>query len=165
MTPDPRFQACVDNSALQISIQNILSPMETSSWCIFIPTSAYAACFSRDFAKKNNSLHTAHCTVRVICVYVYVYLYIYIYKYVPGSKLLILWIVIPSLIGNPFNMYMNHYDWVDDHPRTQGTNGSLDPGTYVYVCICEKHVPLQYFLACLSGQAHQTQKQGKGSDD
>ena len=38
--------------------------------------------------------------------------------------------VIPSLIGNPYNGYINPYYWVDDHPLLYGNNGSLDPGTY-----------------------------------
>ena len=49
---------------------------------------------------------------------------------VPGSKLLILGMVITPLIGHPYNGYIiNPYYWVDDHPLTQGTNGSLDPST------------------------------------
>ena len=31
---------------------------------------------------------------------------------------------------NPFNGYINPYNWVDDHPLLYGNNGSLDPGTY-----------------------------------
>ena len=37
--------------------------------------------------------------------------------------------VIPPLIGNPYNGYINPYYWVDDHPLLYGNNGSLDPGT------------------------------------
>ena len=48
---------------------------------------------------------------------------------VPGSELLILGMVIPPLIGNPYNGYINHYDWVDDHPLLCGNNGSLDLST------------------------------------
>ena len=51
--------------------------------------------------------------------------------YVPGSKLLILGMVIQPLIGNPYNEYINPYYWVDDHPLLYGNNGSLDPSTYV----------------------------------
>ena len=36
----------------------------------------------------------------------------------------------PTFNRNPYNGYINPYYWVDDHPLTQGTNGSLDPGTY-----------------------------------
>ncbi len=36
--------------------------------------------------------------------------------------------VIPPLIGNPYNGYINPYYWVDDHPLLYGNNGSLDPG-------------------------------------
>ena len=38
------------------------------------------------------------------------------HPYVPGSKLLVLGMVIPPLIGNPYNGYINPYCWVDDHP-------------------------------------------------
>ncbi len=48
---------------------------------------------------------------------------------VPGSKLLVLGMVIQPLIGNPYNGYINSYYWVDDHPLLYGNNGSLDPGT------------------------------------
>ena len=49
--------------------------------------------------------------------------------YVPWSKVAILGMVIPPLIGNPNNGYINPYYWVDDHPLLYGNNGSLDPGT------------------------------------
>ena len=39
--------------------------------------------------------------------------------------------VIPPLIGNPYNGYINPYYWVDDHPLLYGNNGSLDPSTYI----------------------------------
>ena len=45
----------------------------------------------------------------------------------PGSKLLVLGMVIQPLIGNPYNGYINPYYWVDDHPLLCGNNGSLDP--------------------------------------
>ena len=47
----------------------------------------------------------------------------------PGSKLLLLGMVIQPLIGNPYNGYIHPYYWVDDHPLLYGNNGSLDPGT------------------------------------
>ena len=50
--------------------------------------------------------------------------------YEPGSKLVVLGMVIPPLIGNPYNGYINPYYWVDDHPLLYGNNVSLDPGTY-----------------------------------
>ena len=53
-----------------------------------------------------------------------------LWLYVPRSKLLILGMVIPPFIGNPYNGYINPYYWVDDHPLLYGNNGSLDPGTY-----------------------------------
>ena len=39
-----------------------------------------------------------------------------IYLYVPGSKLPILGMVIPPLIGKPCNGHINPYYKVDDHP-------------------------------------------------
>ena len=47
----------------------------------------------------------------------------------PGSKLLVLGIVIQPLKGNPYNGYINPYYSVDDHPLLYGNNGSLDPST------------------------------------
>ena len=38
--------------------------------------------------------------------------------------------VIPPLIGNPYNWYIKPYHKVDDHPLLYGNNGSLDPGTH-----------------------------------
>ena len=51
-------------------------------------------------------------------------------SYVPWSKVAILGMVIPPLIGNPYNGYINPYYWVDDHPLLYGNNVSLDPSTY-----------------------------------
>ena len=42
----------------------------------------------------------------------------------PGSKLVVLGMVIPPLIGNPYNGYINPYYWVDDYPLLYGNNGS-----------------------------------------
>ena len=50
--------------------------------------------------------------------------------YAPGSELLIFWMVIPPLVGDPYNGYINPYYWLDDHPPSYGNHGSLDPGTY-----------------------------------
>ena len=70
-------------------------------------------------------------------------------KYEPGSKLVVLGMDIPPLIGNPYNWYINPYYWVDDHPLLYGNNGSLDPSTYEicvvikiswYVCIYTYHI-------------------------
>ena len=36
----------------------------------------------------------------------------------------------PTFNRNPYNGYINPYDWVDDHPLLYGNNGSLDPGTH-----------------------------------
>ena len=54
--------------------------------------------------------------------------------YEPGSKLVVLGMAIPPLIGNPYNGYINPYYWVDDHPPLYGNNGSLDPSTYIQHC-------------------------------
>ena len=53
--------------------------------------------------------------------------------YEPGSKLLVLGMVIQPLIGNPYNGYINPYYWVDDHPLLYGNNVSLGPSTYKYI--------------------------------
>ena len=53
-----------------------------------------------------------------------------IYLHEPGSKLLVLGMVIQPLIGNPYNGYINPYYWVDDHPLLYGNNVSLDPSTH-----------------------------------
>ena len=50
--------------------------------------------------------------------------------YVPWSKVAILGMVIPPLIGIliiGYNWYIKPYYWVDDHPLLYGNNGSLDP--------------------------------------
>ena len=51
----------------------------------------------------------------------------------PWSKVAILGMVIQPLVGNPYNGYIKPYYWVDDHPLLYGNNGSLDPGTYVFI--------------------------------
>ena len=67
--------------------------------------------------------------------------------YEPGSKLLVLGMVIQPLIGNPYNGYINPYKWVDDHPLLYGNNGSLDPSTYMIPTN-----PLQPFSEYFSGK-------------
>ena len=57
--------------------------------------------------------------------------------YVPGSKLLVLGMVIQPLIGNPYDGYINPYYKVDDHPLLYGNNGGLDPSTY-QVIFCSR---------------------------
>ena len=42
-----------------------------------------------------------------------------------GSKLLILGMVTPPLIGNPYNEYMNPHHSVDDHLLLNGNNGEF----------------------------------------
>ena len=56
-----------------------------------------------------------------------------LFTHEPGSKLLVLGMVIQPLIGNPYNGYINPYYWVDDHPLLYGNNGSLDPSTHGHV--------------------------------
>ena len=63
-------------------------------------------------------------------IYIISYNYHILYTYEPGSKLLVLGMVIQPLIGNPYNVYINPYNWVDGHPLLCGYNGSLDPSTY-----------------------------------
>ena len=56
--------------------------------------------------------------------------------HVPGSKLLILGMVIPPLIGNPYNGYINPYE-VYDHPYSyhRKTMGVYTPSTYDIILI------------------------------
>ena len=37
------------------------------------------------------------------------------------------------LIGNPYNGHINPYYFFDDHPLLYGNDGSLDPGTFVFI--------------------------------
>ena len=46
-----------------------------------------------------------------------------------GQEFAIWGMVIPPLIGNPYNGYINPYYWVDDYPL-HGNNGSLEPITH-----------------------------------
>ncbi len=64
--------------------------------------------------------------------------------YEPGSKLVVLGMVIPPLIGNPYNGYINPYYWVDDHPLLYGNNGSLDPSTYENFSLEPRKKPLTF---------------------
>ena len=59
----------------------------------------------------------------------------------PGSKLLVLRMVIQPLIGNPYNGYINPYYWVDDHPLLYGNNVSLDPSTYEKTRVLQNTFP------------------------
>ena len=56
----------------------------------------------------------------------------------PGSKLLVLGMVIQPLIGNPYNGYINPNYWVDDHPLLYRNNGSLDPSTHQPVTLLSR---------------------------
>ena len=60
---------------------------------------------------------------------------VYGISFEPGSKLLVLGMVIQPLIGNPYNGYINPYYWVDDHPLLYRNNGSLDPSTFNYLLL------------------------------
>ena len=73
--------------------------------------------------------------------------------------------LIPSLIGNPYNGYINPYYWVDEFiPYDVEKNGSLDPGTYGYVsmyiwsgllfAVCKLKHPVQWCqpVQCISLQ-------------
>ena len=50
--------------------------------------------------------------------------------YEPGSKLLVLGMVIQPLIGNPYNGHINPYYWVDDHPILYGNKEFRPDRTY-----------------------------------
>ena len=60
--------------------------------------------------------------------------------YVPGSKLLLLGMESLLKMGI-YTPKPQAYRWVDDHPLLYGSNGSLDPGTYI--CMFEKKIPNQ----------------------
>ena len=75
----------------------------------------------------------------------------YFFPYEPGSKLVVLGMVIPPLIGNPYNGYINPYYWVDDHPLLYGNNGSLDPSTYLTL-VNPSHI-LSFLASARSGAA------------
>ena len=47
-----------------------------------------------------------------------------------GSKLPILGMAMPTLIGKTYNGSINPYYWVDDHSLLYGNHRSLDPSTY-----------------------------------
>ena len=72
--------------------------------------------------------------------------------FVPWSKVAILGMVIPPLIGILImGIYINPYYWVDDHPLIYGINGSLDPGTFGFVSGV-------FFLQILHGIHHHEKK-------
>ena len=78
--------------------------------------------------------------------------------YVPWSKVAILGMVIPPLIGNPYNGYINPYYWVDDHPLLYGNNGSLDPSTYDYLMEEIRRSPVgRYFIMPLFARFYTSQ--------
>ncbi len=74
--------------------------------------------------------------------------------FMPGSKLVVLGMVISPLIGNPYNGYINPYYWVDDHPLLYGNNGSLDPSTFESAGHAPRETPHgftpRYKTACVS---------------
>ena len=74
--------------------------------------------------------------------------------YEPGSKLLVLGMVIQPLIGNPYIGYIKPYYWVDDHPLLYGNNGSLDPSTYIYIyCLRSYKFDIKLSKSCHDSQA------------
>ena len=54
----------------------------------------------------------------------------------------------PTFNRNPYNGYINPYYWVDDHPLLYGNNGSLDPGTYVFLLVSKliRYLPNRYLF-------------------
>ena len=70
--------------------------------------------------------------------------------FVPGSNVDILGMVIPPLIGNPYNGYINPYYWVDDHPLLYGNNGSLDPSTFGHAKMPSEKSPEALSDSCKS---------------
>ena len=54
----------------------------------------------------------------------------------------------PAFNRNPYNGYKNPYYWVDDHPLLYGNNGSLDPGTYVYIYTYNIHICISCRIIC-----------------
>ena len=59
---------------------------------------------------------------------------------VPWSKVAILGMVIPPFNRNPYNGYINPHYWVDGHPLLYRNNGSLDPGTSVFLPSSDKKI-------------------------
>ena len=58
----------------------------------------------------------------------------------PGSKVAILGMVIPPLIGNPYNGHINPYYWVDDHPLLYGNNGSWSTRSHIWKIVKLDHL-------------------------
>ena len=83
------------------------------SWCLMLGASWYLPSFTQ--RKQPWCVHD-HTKVKYVP-----------HLSVPGSKLPILGLVIPPLIGNPYNGHINPYYWVDDHPLLKGNNGEFRP--------------------------------------
>ena len=69
---------------------------------------------------------------------------------VPGSKLPMLGMVIPTFVGILIMGYINPYNWIDDHPLSYGNNGSLDPSRNE----CDTHLTP---IFCLKEDANQVE--------
>ena len=69
----------------------------------------------------------------------------YILSYVPGSNLLILGMVIPPLIGNPYNGYINPYYWVDDHPLIIWKYGEFFSPPQIFWCMPQTNLISRLF--------------------
>ena len=65
----------------------------------------------------------------------------------PGSKLLVLGMVIPPLIGNPYNEDINPYYWVDDHPLLYGNIGSWSTRSHMWCFKFDKYLAMMR-LSC-----------------
>ena len=54
------------------------------------------------------------------------------------DQLVVLGMVIPPWIGNPYDGYINPYYWVDDHPLLYGNNGSWSTLAHIYSISIQK---------------------------
>ena len=64
--------------------------------------------------------------------------------------------VIPTLIGNPYNAYINPYDWVDDYPLAHGNNGRLEPITQEIFSTYPQRYDVEFRIEELSGSQLKT---------
>ena len=101
---------------------NLCTPLKTkmTGWKISMFNRSHTSSFMLDFPARHvcfrkGKLTTGEKKHRAISFLVYV----------PWSKVAILGIVIPPLIGIlKRDIYINPYYWVDDHPLLYGNNGS-----------------------------------------
>ena len=71
-----------------------------------------------------------------------------IVTYVPWSKVAILGMVIPPLLRNPYNGYINPYYWVDDHPLLYGNFMGVDRPDRTYNSDSEHETFSQLTFKC-----------------